>query len=241
MSQNEFIEKLKKTGLVHIPTLSPWNPASPDEKELFACCWDRLMPDENFARYTKRKRRILRYTFSCEMPGKLIINRDSRYCSNKIYDIDYQTGPNDLAYCEDEFISSPVLQAVLLFDLSLCRSFLLPAQSLELDIHQFRVVADGGEVSPTTSGIHQDGYDLVFMHFIRSSNIFPVTSEVFCQSDENSLIFTKEISGFLETLIINDGKVWHRASSVKQVAQTFPAWRDMLIVSCRRSERELHR
>ncbi|MFD2642694.1 2OG-Fe dioxygenase family protein [Pseudomonas japonica] len=232
---NSLVESLKEAGFLHIKNIAQRAFSSPLQKKLFSSWWGDLVPDENFKEYTSRARRILRYSLSGHTPSTLTINRNSSYSSAAKYEIAYKEGVNNLTYCEEGFISDPILQAVLLFDLELCRSFIGQGKSIELDIHQFRIKSEAGAISPTTSGIHQDEYDMVFMHFVRSQNILPVISEVFSHPDEDALLFRKEMTGFLETLVIDDRQCWHRASAVRQKALGAPAWRDMLIVSCRKS------
>lgn len=238
MKTDAIATELNLNGFAYVRNLSTALKISPTEKDALSFWWRNLVTDENFRQYTSRERRILRYQVSSSTPDSPKINRNPNYSSRVNYDAPYQRGVNILAYAEEGFIHDSTLNRVLQFDLAVTLAAIGNACCLDVDIHQFRVNALLGRPSPTTSGIHQDGYDFVFMHFIRSYNARPVTSEIFSASAEESLCFQGEIKRFMETLVVNDRTFWHRASTIRQRNTKLPASRDILIVSCRRSKME---
>ncbi|PMV25224.1 MULTISPECIES: 2OG-Fe dioxygenase family protein [unclassified Pseudomonas] len=202
----------------------------PGEEQSFRAYWSNLVRDEAFKAYTHRERRILRYRL---LPsGQLQIDRNAAFKSSVTYPVNYRQGVNNLSYCEDGFIEHPLLQKLLATDLAVIGPH-LGEQSYTIDIHQFRVRADAQSSSPTTSGIHQDGLDWVFMHFIGERNTVPVVSEVFATEAQNSQVLALAMEQFLETIVINDRGLYHRASDVRPRADSEPAWRDVLLVSLR--------
>jgi len=205
--------------------------AGPGEVQSFCAYWANLVRDEAFKEYTHRERRILRYRLS---PGRqLQIDRNAAYTSTVTYAVNYRQGVNHLSYCEDGFIEHPLMRKVLATDLAIIGPC-LDEQAYTIDIHQFRIRAEAYSSSPTTSGIHQDGLDWVFMHFIGECNTVPVVSEIFTHETEQSRVFSLPMAHFLETIVINDRGLYHRAAEVRQQTQSAPAWRDVLLVSLRR-------
>ncbi|WP_242169319.1 MULTISPECIES: 2OG-Fe dioxygenase family protein [unclassified Pseudomonas] len=202
----------------------------PGEEQSFRAYWANLVRDEAFKEYTHRERRILRYRL---LPSRqLQIDRNTAFESPVTYAVKYRQGVNHLSYCEEGFIEHPLLRKLLATDLAVIAPQ-LGEQTYTIDIHQFRVRADAQSSSPTTSGIHQDGLDWVFMHFIGQSNTVPVVSEVFTTPAEQSRVLNLAMEQFLETIVINDRGLYHRAGDVRPQSDSAPAWRDLLLVSLR--------
>jgi hypothetical protein len=202
----------------------------PGDAQSFRAYWSNLVRDEAFKEYTHRERRILRYRL---LPSRqLQIDRNAEFKSSVTYPIKYRQGVNALSYCEEGFIDHPVMQQLLAADLAVITPH-LAEQAYAIDIHQFRVRADAQASSPTTSGIHQDGLDWVFMHFIDAANTVPVFSEVFATDAPESCVLTVAMERFLETIVIDDRGVHHRASDVRPLSDSLPAWRDLLLVGFR--------
>jgi hypothetical protein len=205
--------------------------AGADEEESFRGYWSNLVRDEAFRDYTHRERRLLRYRL---LPSRqLQVDRNAEYRSSITYPIKYRQGVNVLNYCEDGFISHPVLWRLLAADIAVIAPQ-LGEREYSIDIHQFRVRADAQSSSPTTSGIHQDGLDWVFMHFIDARNTVPVVSEVFVTENTESCVLSLAMDRFLETIVIHDRVLYHRAGDVQQSVSSSPAWRDLLLVGFRR-------
>ncbi|MGZ0714884.1 2OG-Fe dioxygenase family protein [Pseudomonas palleroniana] len=202
----------------------------PGEENSFRAYWNNLVRDEAFRAYTHRERRILRYRLS---PSRqLHINRDAAFKSPVTYAIEYRQGVNHLSYCEESFIDHSLTRKLLAVDLALIEPHLVE-RAYTIDIHLFRVRADRQSSSPTTSGIHQDGLDWVFMHFIGQYNTVPVVSELFTSESEHSRVLNFPMEQFLETIVVNDRELYHRAGDVRPQEDSAPAWRDLLVVSLR--------
>ncbi|WP_116963868.1 2OG-Fe dioxygenase family protein [Fastidiosibacter lacustris] len=202
----------------------------------FKAHWDRLVHDDNFKDYTNRRRRILRYTYDV-ISNNLRINRDSEYKSSVTYDIPYQQGANKLTYAEESFIHHPITQQLITTDLDFFKSHLDKQSRYEVNAHLFRVQADDEGISPTTSGIHRDGMDFIGMHFIDAHNTVDVVSKLYASDRSESEVFSKPMSAFLETLLVNDQKLYHSASEVKQNKNTNQiAYRDLLLVTLHKTK-----
>ncbi|WP_248752724.1 2OG-Fe dioxygenase family protein [Pseudomonas sp. MWU15-20650] len=221
---------LREHHYCHRPDFRELIGLEPGEEEGFCAYWENLVRDEAFKAYTHRERRILRYRL---LPSRqLQIDRNTAFESPVTYAVNYRQGVNHLSYCEEGFIAHPLMHKLLAADLAVIGPH-LGEHTYTIDIHQFRVRADAQSSSPTTSGIHQDGLDWVFMHFIGERNTVPVVSEVFTGDTEQSRVLNLPMEHFLETIVINDRGLYHRAGDVRPRAASAPAWRDMLLVSLR--------
>jgi hypothetical protein len=194
--------------------------------------WENLKLDQNFKDYTHRERRILRYVYKYQ--EKLEINYDSEYNSSVDYTVNYKRGVNQLTYAEDEFIVDNILKQLIIADIKIVENLLNKSDSYMITIHLFRVLSTDGKSSPTTSGIHKDGMDLVCMHFINAQNIIPVISTLYKDNVPESQILNLPMSNFLEAIIVDDNRLYHSATEVKQLDLTEPAFRDLLLVTFKR-------
>ncbi|MBD2816240.1 2OG-Fe dioxygenase family protein [Xenorhabdus sp. Flor] len=229
----EISARLMNNHYCHIPHFSELISYQEEEADTFKNQWDNLVLDQNFKNYTHRERRILRYCYHPDTENPLQLNRNSKYQSPVTYDIEYKKGANQLRYSEETFITHPIMQHILATDIAILGERLIKGCRYSIDIHQFRVKAFSGKESPTTSGIHQDGQDWIFMHFIQSHNIAPVISEVHLTENEAPPLLQTAMQQFLETLTINDKQLYHRASHVRQVSPATAAFRDLLLVTFR--------
>ncbi|PKH13013.1 2OG-Fe dioxygenase family protein [Pseudomonas fluorescens] len=221
---------LREHHYCHRPDFGELVSVEAGEEQSFRAYWANLVRDEAFKAYTHRERRILRYRLS---PSRqLQIDRSTAFKSPVTYAVNYRQGVNHLSYSEEGFIEHPLMRKLLATDLAVIAPH-LGEQSHTIDIHQFRVRADAQACSPTTSGIHQDGLDWVFMHFIGEHNTLPVVSEVFTSDEEHSRVLNLPMTRFLETIVIDDRGLYHRAGDVRPKVESTPAWRDILLVSLR--------
>lgn len=225
-SINKITKELKENGYVHLLSLSP-HIKTEEKSENFNNHWEDLAYDKNFKNYTSRWRRILRYWF---FSGRFRINYNKTFIPKAHYNIDYNSGPNKLSYATNNFINDSLLHEIIDLDFKILGSQIDRDTLYSVDIDLFKVVADKGEISPTTSGPHQDGEEWIFMHFVGSNNIKPVVSEVFSDKHTNEPLFSKPMSNFLETLAINDRKLFHSAGPVIQLDIDELGYRNLLLV-----------
>ncbi|MCF6766635.1 2OG-Fe dioxygenase family protein [Thiotrichales bacterium 19S3-7] len=232
MNTQLISQQLTSKHYFHAVTISGLVNYENNDRLQFQKHWDRLALDENFANYTHRERRLLRYTYQHAKP--LEINYDNQYISSVTYNVDYTKGPNELLYVENSFINDPITQKIIETDIHIFeRSFIDKQLTYDLNLHLFRVKAADGTISPTTSGIHQDGMDFICMHFINSQNIMPVASNLYKNNKPYSNFYSTCMHNFLETLFVNDKKIYHSAGEVKQNHLAIPAYRDLLLVTFR--------
>ncbi|HDR9057788.1 2OG-Fe dioxygenase family protein [Burkholderia stagnalis] len=229
MSIDTIVDDLNRNDYCHAPRFLGVIHCDGNEEVAFKRHWERLVVDENYKNYTRRERRFLLYRF---MPGQpLELDRNTNFEPAATYDVDYTPGVNRLTYAEDSFIDSAILRQLLDADIAILGGRLVPGRAYKIDIHLFRIIADHGAVSPTTSGIHQDGLDWVFMHFVASSNIRPVVSEIHASKESTVPLLAQPLTDFLDTVVVNDAMLYHSANAVQQADPDELAFRDMLLIS----------
>jgi hypothetical protein len=220
---------LQQQHFCHSRELAAHLAFSPAHIANFRSYWQRLVLDQNYKNYTHRERRILRYVYH---PGQALqLNRDANFVPPAVYDVQYTQGVNRLSYAEESFLSDPVMAAVLQADLAIFQTLLEPGKSYAVDIDLFRVKADSGNISPTTSGLHQDGLDWIAMHFIGAENVQAVHSSLHTAKEGGTALLEHPLQEFLETLWVNDRALYHAAGPVQQLDPAMPAYRDLLLVS----------
>ena len=229
MNLKIIVKFFQENNYCHLENFNKFLAFNSNDELKFKNYWKKLVLDENFADYTHRERRILRYYYTYGQP--LVLNRNSEYKSSVVYKIDYKQGGNQLTYVEDDFIQNLLLQQILAIDIKILENQLDKNRTYAIYIHLFRVKAQNGDISPTTSGIHQDGMDFICMHFIDANNAYPVVSKLYDNEEQESVILSKTMESFLETLIVNDRMLYHSANEVKQKIKSEVAWRDLLLVS----------
>lgn len=225
-------EQIARQGYAHLRDLAAFLPQISASEEAFNRHWEQLVLDENFKDYTTRHRRILRYFYT--HPGQFTLNENSVFQPKITYDVDYVQGENRLAYATQDFMQDPLVRQIVEFDLSLIPDYLEDGARYSVDVDQFRVSAQDGQISPTTSGRHQDGEDWLFMHFVGASNIQPLISTLFDRDENEAILLEAPLDRYLETLIVNDRSLYHAAGPVIQADPAHMAHRNLLLVSVSR-------
>ncbi|PJI92905.1 hypothetical protein BC777_1770 [Yoonia maricola] len=219
-------QAIAQKHFVHIPALADTLAVTTDELRGFSAFWNDLVRDEKYREFTNRRRRLLRYSRSCD--GVLTPRKDMTILPKVKRPIAGSHKPNHVSAAPASFAGHPLTKRLLAFDLQMIPQ---SAQPAEIDIHLFRVIADHQQCSPTTSGIHKDGADWVFMHFIKSDGCEPVPSRLFADAAGKEKVFEAVLSQFCETLVVDDMHLYHEAGPVQAKQTCHAAYRDMLVVT----------
>ncbi|HWW88911.1 MAG TPA: 2OG-Fe dioxygenase family protein [Vicinamibacterales bacterium] len=138
---------------------------------------------------------------------------------------------------------APISSAVgggssMLTILGFCRSLfegLAPAvTNWHIEVHQFRIEARS-DVSgqPTPEGVHRDGVDFVLVLLVNRHNIVSGTTTVFGLERQPLGSFTL-IDPF-DAALVDDARVYHGVTPVTPLDPAVPAYRDVLVVTLKRS------
>jgi hypothetical protein len=103
-----------------------------------------------------------------------------------------------------------------------------------VEIHQFRIEAQSGAAGhPTPEGVHRDGVDFVLVLLVARSNIASGTTTVHDLDGRELGSFT--LTAPLDAALLDDARVAHGVTPVTPLDPTQPAYRDVLVVTFRRS------
>ncbi|WP_188696171.1 2OG-Fe dioxygenase family protein [Silvimonas amylolytica] len=133
---------------------------------------------------------------------------------------------------EDAVIHSPVL-AHLMAAGSRVFGAMLPGSAWRVEMHQFRITADGTSAGqPTPEGMHRDGVDFVLMVLINRQNVLHGVSTV--QDPSGKVLQTFTLTEPLDMAVVNDERVRHGVTAITPDMAGQPACRDILVLTFRR-------
>ena len=101
-----------------------------------------------------------------------------------------------------------------------------------VEMHQFRIVADPRRAGlPTPEGRHRDGVDWVAVVLVGRHNVAGGVTAVTDGAGRDLGTFTLETP--LDTVLLDDHRVWHGVTPVHPVDDAAPAHRDVLVLTFR--------
>lgn len=105
----------------------------------------------------------------------------------------------------------------------------------QVEAHQFRIEALPGQPGqPTPEGVHRDGVDYVLVALIDRHNIREGRTTIHTEDSTQLGAFT--LTYPLDIALVDDQRVWHGVTAVEPLDPARPAWRDVLVLTFRRTE-----
>jgi hypothetical protein len=199
--------------------------------EHFAASWNDLGQDTYMAdggRYRKRRHAV----FSVGRAGIVRQPAQPHYQSR-----DYNTLNGGIARWFQpvlpEIGAGETMSAVLYF----CQRLfdrVAGVQDWHTEVHQFRIEARSGEAGqPTPEGMHRDGVDYVLVLLVNRRNIARGVTSVHDLSGKTLGQFT--LTEPFDAALVDDTRVMHGVTPVQPVDASSPAYRDVLVVTFRRT------
>ena len=110
-----------------------------------------------------------------------------------------------------------------------------PSFPWRTEMHQFRIEARAGEAGqPTPEGAHRDGVDWVLVMLVARNNIAAGVTDIYDPAGGSLGSFT--LTEPLDAVFIDDKRVFHGVTAIEAVDPGRQAFRDVLVVTFRRSE-----
>ena len=110
-----------------------------------------------------------------------------------------------------------------------------PGVRWKIEVHQFRIEArPGAEGLPTPEGMHRDGVDYVLVLLVNRSNIASGTTAIHAADGRELGRFT--LTHPFDAALVDDARVSHGVTAVQALDASAPAYRDVLVVTFRKSE-----
>ncbi|MBB5190190.1 hypothetical protein HNQ50_000912 [Silvimonas terrae] len=199
----------------------------------FAASWDDLVLDEYMADGGKyRRRRHATLSMAAGEATFCVQPHRPHYQS-----LEYNPLNGGVAR-HYQPVTEAVLQSPVLAHLMAAGSQVFgtirPGTTWQVEMHQFRITADGSNVGqPTPEGMHRDGVDFVLMVLINRQNVQQGVSTVQDPAGKHLQTFT--LIEPLDMAVVNDERVRHGVSPIRPEAAGQLAVRDILVLTFRRA------
>jgi hypothetical protein len=201
----------------------------------FAASWDDLGLDTYMAdggRYRKRRHA----TFGAAAGEPICRGPHQPHFQSR----DYNALNGGIARWFDpvlpESAAGPSLSTILVT----CRALferLAPTRDWHVEVHQFRIEARRGvEGRPTPEGMHRDGVDYVLVLLIGRRNIQSGVTTIHDASGRDLGNFT--LAEPFDAAWVDDHRMMHGVTPVEPIDPSRPGFRDVLVVTFRRKDRE---
>lgn len=199
----------------------------------FAASWDDLALDDYMAdggRYRRRR-------YACFTMTGTVAEREPHQPHFQTVSYNRLNGGIErwFAPVADHAAASPVLTRLLGL---LSATFATAAgvstadAAWHVEMHQFRIEARPGELGrPTPEGTHRDGVDWVAVMLVGRTNVHGGVTSVSSPTREPLGSFTLDTA--LDTVTLDDRRVYHGVTPVEPVDPSQPAWRDVLVLTFR--------
>lgn len=140
---------------------------------------------------------------------------------------------------EESFVKTPIINQIIhtLFD-TLPISEENRNKKWRIYVHPFRIIAKSGnkgEASP--EGPHRDGHQYTAQLFVQKNKVIGATSHIF--DSEMTLVKENNFSNFLETLIIDDQRMFHDVTSLETDKDYESGYRDIFTINFNLFDRPL--
>jgi hypothetical protein len=208
-------------------------PAAVADWDDFAASWNDLDTDEYMAdggRYRRRR-------YACfAVEGRAITRQPHRpHYQGRRYNalnggVDRWFTPVDAAIGAHPSLTALLARCAETF--AAAAGLPVDAASWLVEMHQFRIEADPRHAGlPTPEGMHRDGVDWVAVILVGRANVAGGVTAVADEAGRTLGSFTLEQP--LDTVLLDDRRVWHGVTPVHPLDPALPAHRDVLVLTFR--------
>ncbi|NGY05724.1 2OG-Fe dioxygenase family protein [Solimonas terrae] len=209
--------------------LAPHGP--PGDWTAFAASWNDMPLDAYMAdggRYRRRRYGV----FSAYADGSIVREAHQPHWQS----IDYNPLNGDVARWFEPIPDAvgDSLQTVLRFCHATFSALAPDVAHWHVEAHQFRIEAAPDLAGqPTPEGVHRDGVDYVLVLLIRRDNIASGTTTI--HTPDGSLLGSFTLTEPGDATLLDDARVFHGVTPVVPVDAREPAYRDVLVLTFRRT------
>jgi hypothetical protein len=206
-------------------------PDALEDHTAFMNSWSNLSLDHYMAdggRYRKRRHSVfsaLPSSMQCRLEPHQPHFQSSTY-NHLNGNIERHYQPIDESVLHSKSLSSILALCCDVF------SRLCPNSSWHIEVHQFRIEAASGELGmPTPEGVHRDGVNFVMMLMIDRINVVDGITSIY--DTEKHLLSQFTLLDRFDMAMVNDERIFHGVTPIRQLNINQEAYRDMLVVTFR--------
>jgi hypothetical protein len=211
--------------LAHAGSLADW--------DAFAASWDGMPVDTYMAdggRYRRRRHAV----FAAAAGAPIIRQPHQPHYQSVEYNALHGGIERWFEAVPDRITGGASVPTILTFCRGLFERLAGARPSWHIELHQFRIEARAGEAGkPTPEGLHRDGVDYVLVLLIRRQNINSGTTTIHDLGRRMLGSFT--LTRPCDAALVHDARVFHGVTPVEPVDPAAPAFRDVLVVTFRRT------
>lgn len=204
-----------------------------DDWNAFAASWADLEQDTYMAdggRYRRRRHGV----FRCDRDGTLARQPHQPHWQGLDYNPLNGGIERWFAPIRDDVARGQSLATILGFCGRHFTSLSPEVASWHVEVHQFRIEARPGEAGqPTPEGMHRDGVDWVLVLLVQRTNIASGTTTIAGLDKLPLGSFT--LTAPCDAALVDDRRVYHGVTPVVPIEAGAPAFRDVLVVTFRRT------
>lgn len=131
---------------------------------------------------------------------------------------------------EPDIATGDALRRILQFATAQFSALAPSTKRWKVEVHQFRIETSSGAAGkPTLEGMHRDGVDFVLVLLVDRHNVTSGTTQL-SDADRN-LIGEFTLTHPLDSVLLDDNRVYHGVTAIAPLDPTKPAWRDVLVVT----------
>jgi len=198
----------------------------------FAASWDALEVDpylENRGRYRRRRHAV----YTADAHGAIVRESHQPHYQSREYNELFGGIARWFEPVAPEIGAGPSLLTILSFCRALFGDLAPSVDRWRFEVHQFRIEARSDEPGqPTPEGVHRDGVDFVLVLLIQRINIASGTTTIHGRDHRPLGSFT--LADPFDAALVDDARVYHGVTPVIPIDPAQPAYRDVLVVTCRR-------
>jgi hypothetical protein len=200
----------------------------------FSASWDHLALDSYMAdggRYRRRRHAV----YAANTEG--IITRQAH--QPHYQSLDYNPLNGGIARWFEPISADigggPTMLTIIGFCRRLFGGLAPTTDSWQIEVHQFRIEARPGEYGqPTPEGMHRDGVDYVLVLLTSRCNIASGTTTI--ADIDRRPIGSFTLTTPFDAALVDDARVYHGVTPVEPLNPDVPAYRDVLVVTFRKSQ-----
>ncbi len=199
----------------------------------FAASWNTLAVDTHMAdqgRYRRRRHAV----FSASSKGAIV--REAHQPHYQSLDYNALNGGVERWFepMSATLAEGPSFQTLLGFTRDLFSQLAPDVTQWRVEAHQFRIEARSGELGqPTPEGMHRDGVDYVLVLLVRRDNIASGTTLI--GGSDGSFTSSFTLTEPFDSAWVDDHRVHHGVTAVEPIDPAKPAYRDVLVLTFRRT------